>query len=396
MNLFIDDKKSSIEEVKTRLGLKQHDVPFTAISKIFKRRDAEKFDPITKRPIIPSGMAQPASFRAIDKDGESITIRYVVSNRQRPGSSYVDTIYAPISIPFIGLNMHVEQEQKVLFFFLFVNPANKQSPLNKGKANPPYTYEFIDKSAQARDEAAIEDLLFEAMTAFKALAEPQLRQLAKGYAFENVDSLSIFEVQSLIRGKVKASPEAFLDDLSGNEVALRGIVQDSIDKGILQYDEIGGMKHWTIQGRDLVKTKPGENEVTTLAQIVRGDMEGIFTLLDEGLESAEAKTTLQKPEISKFFDKFKPDVENPHTLLTKTDEKAVKEGAKNYVKGEYYQSQEYQDKLEKWALTDLSDPDVHFKTREAITKNAEAVQAKREELIAAGREVPKVPETETA
>src|SRR5690606_38066075 len=122
-----------------------------------------------------------------------------------------DLIYSPLTIPMVGLSLHTSAEQMVLFFFFYINPSNRQSPLNRCKSNPAFSYEFIDKAQIAKDEFKSDDLMYNALTKFKSLGEKQLRQLAKGYNFQLVDSLSIYEVQQHIRGVIKKNPEDFIN-----------------------------------------------------------------------------------------------------------------------------------------------------------------------------------------
>lgn len=374
MNLYIDDKKSSIDEVRERLGIERRDIPFSHLNKVFERIGARKFDPANKREIRPSGVALPSSFVATDTRGENIRIRYVSSAIQRPGSSNLDIQYKPFSIPFFGTTTHIEEAHKALFFFLYVNPSNKQSPLNRGKPNPPVVYEFIDREQRAKDELALEDTRYEALTTFRSLGDKQIRQLAKGYGAQGVDNMSIYEVQMYIRGKITANPEGFIDDVNNNVIALRGIVRDAIDKGVLRSSDTGNGKLWRVGDEEIIRTKLGEDEVVKISMVVAGDMETWFDKLDGGIENIDGKKVLSKPENDKYFGKFKPQNETDYKSFTGSDIEAAK------VK--YHETAEFKEKIDRWAREDLTNPDLHPATRKAMEdpKNIPFIEARRAEL----------------
>lgn len=367
MRLYIDDKPSNIDEICTLLKIKKNEVPFQRKNRSFKRLGFDnKRDPQNQKPIVPRGHGIPCSINVVLENGESKRITYADNSRQETRNGLTRLKHSPINLMLPGLTLALTDDQTTKFFFLYIHHYNKQSPLNIGKPNPNCIYQFNDTAKLAKEEDDKEELFFEALSMLKALDEPQLRQVAKGYKMFGVDDLTEVEVRSLVRAKLKLNPAQFIVDLESNEIAIEGIIQDAIDKGIIAQVHSGTETVWNLGTKQLAKTPNGSLPMPYLRAEIESNLEHYFPLLEKGIESKVSATNLQKPDNAKFFQNFKRknDSEQPYAPLDTLDKKLITETA---------QEKEIADKLRSYFNEDVNNPDLHHAKKKSMIEKAELI-----------------------
>lgn len=396
MFIYIDNKKVSIKEAQEILGVSARDIPYNSKNKVFERKVPKRYDPISGKPINPRALIIPAQFNCLDKNKTPVNVRYVTQARQRPKSHQGDIIYSPLSIGFIGKNRPVPDDNDALFFFLFLNPLSANSPLNRGKRVVHADYEYVDREARAKSDMSEEDTLYEAIGVLRGYGERELRQIAKGYEINHVDGMSKYEVEKEVREILKRNPQEFINQMDAEEIALKGVVIDAIDKGALTHQEGGGQKEWHIGKDFIMKTKLGESHVIALSQLMAGSPD-VFDMLEEALDNIENNQIAPRNEIKADLSRFRQrdNEEQPYNSMTPTDKKAVKEAlveqeGKTDENGLYWPAEKltdkYQERLTVWAKSDINNPDLHHGVKQALNNpnNQPYIEAKRRELAAKG------------
>lgn len=392
MRLFLNDKPSNIAEICSLLQIKQTIIPSTARVKSFKRLGIEgKRDPQTKKAIIPRGYGIPNSIDVYLSDGNSAKITYAENATTENIGGVAKVNYTPLSTMLPGLELSLKDDQKNLFFYLFIHTYNKQSPLNIGKPNPNVIYEFVDNEKAAREMESKEDELYEAITLLKGLGDKEIVQVAKGYKIEGIDQLSIAEVTRLLRAKIKSDPAQFILDMENNEVALEGIIKDAMDKGVISKRSTGTSTVWSIADKDLATTKDGSVPMAYIRAEIESDLEFYFPLLQKGVDANVKAAVLKTPNNAKFFADFKRKEDEGFSPLNTEEQKLIYQNKAEEMEA---------DKMRKWYGVDVNDASVHALTRKAAINNAEKILAqfakdKAEGLIPEDQPEPKVTVMET-
>ncbi len=378
MNLYIDDKKSTIKDISLLLGLKSHELPLSdSRPKTFERIGVKdqngnyKIDPQSKKAIIPSGLSIPMTFDAQTPDGGVVKITYsarqsVVTNNGISRMKYDNKM---MTLPKDQLM--VSGNEKNLVFFLFISTKNLTSPLNIGKANPNCDYKYLDSEATARLLNEKEDILIEALSTFKSLGEAQIKTLAKGYKLSsNIDDLSIEEVKTLLRNKVKQDPAKFNLDIQSHEVALDGTIQDAIDKQIITSRNSTSGFTWILNGIDLVETPNNNNPIPSLRTVILGNMDEYFPMIKDGIQK---RNVAASPKIdAKHFSDF---IGDGNSSFDAGDRKLI---------SQLTQEERRIVQLREWAKLDLNDPSIHHATKRAIENNKKDIEEQRQKDIAEG------------
>lgn len=393
MRLFLNDKPASVDEICQLLKLKKTDIPFHIKSKNFKRLGFEgKRDVQTKKAVIPRGYGIPNSIDVYLPDGETAKITYAENVRQENVNGVAILQYTPLSTMLPGLELSLKEDQRNLFFYLFIHTYNKQSPLNIGKPNPNLVYEFVDTERAARELEIKEDELLDALNLLKSMGEKEVRQIAKGYKIFGVDDMAEVEVRRLLRAKLKENPSQFIINLDDNEIALEGVIQDAIDKGVINERTVGISKVWSIGDKDIATTQIGSLYMPALRVEVESNMELYFPLLQKGIGETIKAAVLKKPEYDRFFSGFKAKKEEVYSPLEAEDHAVIKQ---------VYQEEAEAQKYRNWYAIDVNDTSIHAGTRKAVIKNADNILAqfakdKAEGLIPADQPEPSVRVLQTA
>jgi len=393
MRLFFNDKPSSIEEICQFLSIKKSDIPVLNKVRTFKRLGFEgKRDVQTKKAIIPRGYGINNSIDVHLPDGNSgkITFAENVKTENVGGVSIIN--YTPLSTDLPGLELSIREDQKNLFFFLFIHPNNKQSPLNLGKPNPKLVYEFFDTEKEAREFERKEDELLDALTLLKGFGEKEVRQIAKGYKMDSVDSLSEAEVRRMLRAKLKENPAQFILNMEDNEIAIEGVIQDAIDRGVITERTVGMSKVWNLGDKELATSQIGSSPMPALRAEVESDLDLYFPLLQNGIGENIKASKLKTTEANKHFAGFKRSNNDAYDPLNQEERGVIQK-----AKLEDYEAEKYR----KWYGVDVNDPSTNANTRKAVINNAAKIleqfaKDKAEGLIPEDAPDPKVNILETA
>ncbi len=187
------------------------------------------------------------------------------------------------------------------------------------------------------------------------MGDAEVKQIAKGFKITGVDDVSVAEVRQLLRAKLNLNPAQFILDLDNNEVALIGIVKDAMDKGIITSTTEGTSKVWILDGSQILVTKQGADELSSVVSEIESDLEKYFPLIEKGITSDEKSKKLAKPENAKFFDKFKSKASHTGDEILSADERKalqedrLKEEKLKQVRG--------------WYGVDVTDPNLHSATK---------------------------------
>jgi len=367
MRLYIDDKPSTIDEICVLLKIKKSEIPFQSKNRSFKRLGFDnKRDPQNQKPIVPRGHGIPCNINVVLPGGETAKITYADSARQETRNGLTRLKYVPINLMLEGLTLALTDDQVMKFFFLYIHNYNKQSPLNIGKPNPNCIYQFNDTAKAAKEEDDKEEILFEALGLLKGLASPELRQVAKGYKMSNIDDLQDVEVRKLIRAKLKENPAQLILDLESNEIAIEGIIQDAIDKGIIKQQINGTQRVYTLGEKQLAMVTVGNPSMPYLRAEIESNLEHYFPLLQKGIDAEISANILKQPIANKFFANFKKQTDEApvYDPLTKEDKKVITETA---------QEKEAADKLRKYFIEDINNPKLHHATIKFMSEKGDLI-----------------------
>lgn len=378
MRLFIDDKTATIKEVCDLLSIRELDVPFSHKTKTFERLGIKGMrDVQNNKPIIPRGHGIPCIIDITLKSGDVKRIIYSENQRQQTRNGVTTMKHTPMNLELPGLELSVLEKEKNKFFFLYIHPYNKVSPLNMGKENPNCVYEFLDNEKGAKQEQQKEDLLLQALLRLKDLDDKAVLQIAKGYKEYGVDDLTPAEVRKLVRERLKKDPGQFILDLDNNEVALDGIIQDAIDNKVILVKESGLNNIYLIDEREICNIQKGVNEISAIRSIVESNPDVYMPLLLNGISTKQSASVLKKPEVNKYFDNFKKsDYKAGEVTGLDASEAAELRNATREA--------EEVEKLRRWATQNLLDAALNTNTKKAIVANGDKIIAQFRKDIADG------------
>lgn len=186
-------------------------------------------------------MEFPCVFNTTLKNGEAVEIRYCLTRTPDPKTHGSTEKYSPRVCEFEGRAEFVKDDlDKAVFFW--VHFYNKTSPFRQ--VGQPFEYELVDDDAKARELIEHLTLRGRAATHASALQGEQLMIIAKGMGIPGVQSMEPMMVKAQLMQFASDQPAEYLVKAESNVTHVKGLIVDSIDKGIFVLDNQFNVKRW--------------------------------------------------------------------------------------------------------------------------------------------------------
>lgn len=301
--LYVDDVNVGVKELYAVLDIDPKSIP-GKLERIFEinpdrvRKDEHGNDKTPRR------LGLPTKFNVFSKrEGKVVTVRYAENTTQTSRKGFVETTYKPAQLYINGREEMVSDD--VAYVFMFLHPDCFNSPFRPLDAG--FRYVFKDAEAAAKSDLLKDEQEIRAMSLIigdNAYSMTELRQIAKGMNVPNVDRLSDYEVKNELKKKAKANPNKFFDDARSNSIVFNGLIQDAVDKQIIQLSTANGYKRWYFQGNEVCVIPSGSNEMEALRKAIVEHMDYIPEIIT-AIEGKSTENELDKPENQHYFEKYR-------------------------------------------------------------------------------------------
>ena len=318
---FVDNKEYTDTPMKAEellslfnspLDLKRKDAVFTLL------KNRTKNDPVNKR-IRHQRVRQFNPLIEGTYKGNFVQIRYF-ERKRKDGNN--NDVYYPPRVKHIGIEMKMKTAQhKEVIAFLALHGACKDSPIQTVATQQ---YEITDKQRQAREALNRETMLARLIVNVKDAPKSQIYRLAHALSLSgrdslgnrhtklsvtNVSSSSIDQLRADLIRIAKILPKEFAAAFKDQEILLRGMIKEALDKGVLEQHNMGGgvvswkWRHDVEAGVDIVSSSPGQDPFAVLYNYaLRSDVFAHFSSTINatlGYEAAVANMDVQPHVLSK-------------------------------------------------------------------------------------------------
>jgi hypothetical protein len=373
--IYIDDQKVSIKEALRLLGVKEERIPAKTY-KVFKIADKKKKpDRVNGGYLVPRSLTLKPYFTAPSPElGYNVEVRYVsqvVPKRDKDGD--IQQEYFPHNMEFLGEAIAVDDSETFMWWFL--NPNNRQSPFRA--VNTGFYFEFEDREEMAEAEIEHTYYLTKALSLVMgdhALDVIRLKQLAKGMQVPNAEGMTYKLVQAALIRLIRQDPQKFYNKATSKTIQFEGVLQDAVDRGVLELRSLNGVKRWYLSGREILIVNDGKDHRQSLDEFIAENMEQYWPDILRGLEGVTTETQINMPDNAEFFKDFDAGSNSVKPVeLGPEYKKEMREGSR-----EFKEDME----MERLLKVDPADPTVHKQTilkRERLAKELEEYQRRKEE-----------------
>lgn len=301
--LYVDDVNVGVKQLYAELGIDPNSIP-KKLARIFEinpnRLTLDEF----RNEKAPRALGISTKFDVYSKVHDKVvTVRYAETERHKNENGIRVTTYKPAQLFIRGKAGNINDD--VAFAYMYLHPSCQQSPFRK--LNQAFRYLFKDNEAVANADLLREEQVMRAMSMIigeRSYPISQLRQLAKGMNIAGVDDLTDAELKNRLKDLAKNDPVKFFNDSRSNSIQFNGVLQDSVDKGILRIHTNNGFKRWHFYNEELCIINSGTDEMAALKEVVSRRME-LIPQLQTALEGRTIESEINKPENQQYFDAFK-------------------------------------------------------------------------------------------
>lgn len=301
--LYVDDVNVGGKQLLAELGIDPDTVP-KKLARIFEINPAKLTKDEHGREKAPRALGVATKFDVYSKKHDKVvTVRYAETERSKNENGIRVTTYKPAQLFIRGKAGNINDD--VAFIYMYLHPSCQQSPFRK--LNQAFRYLFKDNEAVANADLLKEEQLMRSMSMIigeRALMVSQLRQIAKGMNIPGVDAMSDAELKNALKTLAKRDPVKFFNDSRSNSIQFNGLLQDSVDKGIVKIYSNNGFKRWHFGSEELCVINSGTDEMAALKEAVSKRME-LIPQLQTAMEGRTVESELDKPENQKYFADFK-------------------------------------------------------------------------------------------
>jgi hypothetical protein len=218
------------------------DVKFPAVFKLAPR--LIKYDKKNKRKAAPRSFGFDP-FYVINVDGNQTEIRYYKHRNPRQRGNVTFEEFTPGELAFDTRGeLTINVMDKDMFLFLYYHPRNSSSPYKDEKKAAWFYLENKEEEASVlaskkRKQTMAENLIWDDRN---GLSEDALRELAKSYKMQGVDSATMDQVRLYLDPLAKKDPEQFVQDTHGANIEVKALIQDAVDFRLIAYKK--DKKRW--------------------------------------------------------------------------------------------------------------------------------------------------------
>lgn len=373
---FIDDTEVGVSELLSVLGVDR-----TLINK--KSREFEINPQMVKRdkqgnPKFPRALGIGTKITVHSKKYDrNVDVRIVETVKKRESRSGFVNVYSPQQIFIHGRYRHASNYEE--FIWMMINPDSEGSPFRAQNAR--WRYRFVDVEAIDSAEIEAERIRIRAMSLIvgdNAYTITQLRQIAKGMNIPNVDDMAPDSVRKELRKIAVQNPVAFYNACTGKEVVFNGMVQDAIDRGVLELKSSDGLRRWVFENEELGFVQANSDSVTIIRNIVLERAAELIPRIKDALNKKSTTEVLNNKNLDGLFDDFIPKDERenlppvpPAKEVLNATAETNKELAKENRMMEYINYLDYNEEQIK---------SLHHTKQKFLNENREEIKAFKDKL----------------
>ncbi len=296
MAIYVDNEKMSVNEVLQLLGLKdQVKIPESKRKRVFEftRKTPDRLNGGTRIPRSVNAIPQFSVYS--EKLGYTVTIRYATSQKRKKDS---EPEYSPLYLSMLPDELgFVEINDDFIFLFWYLHPTHELSPFYK--SGTPVDYKFLNKDSIAKMEIEREEYLINGLAIIigdNAWNIFQLRRLAKGLKEPGVDELTDSQVKQVLRNIAHKDPVGFYNSTRVADFMFEGLVQDAVDKKVLELKSLNSLERWYLNGEELLPISYGQDARKELSDFVATRVD-VIEKIKNGLAGKTVETAVRDPEV---------------------------------------------------------------------------------------------------
>lgn len=240
--ILINGERKQVDDIIEEFKIK-HLLP--SKDKVTFEQVKTKIDILNGGRIMYSNKNLPKTFVSVHPEtGQSIEVQQTKSAfRFNPKTQQQETTDRKYTISKASFSLSMAKD-KELIVFLILSPHCEDSPLAPIDSRPIYRIQNLEKKAKEQNQLNKQKAIGISLIYSEDIDTDKLREVAAGMNVSGTVDMSKEELQSALYKQLEANPDTFMNNWESSIIALRGLIQVAIDKGILVYKQKNGVYRW--------------------------------------------------------------------------------------------------------------------------------------------------------